>query len=69
MSAAACGTRIATADEHNTHFPGRPVTVRLLAVDHGLMNLVAAPLGGVSMCRGAGGMPGTSGSERTREAR
>ena len=49
---------IATANEHNALFPGRPVTVRLLAIDHGLMNLAAAPLGGVPMCRGAGGMAG-----------
>lgn len=49
---------IATAEEHNSLFPNRRVTVRLLALDHGLMNLVAAPLGGVPMCRGAGGMAG-----------
>ena len=49
---------IATAEEHNSLFPGRPVSVRVLALDHGLMNLVAAPLGGVPMCRGAGGMAG-----------
>lgn len=49
---------LATAEEHNAHFPKRPVTVRLLALDHGLINLVAAPLGGVPMCRGAGGMAG-----------
>jgi MFS superfamily sulfate permease-like transporter len=49
---------IATAEEHNSLFPHRPVSVRLLALDHGLMNLVAAPLGGVPMCRGAGGMAG-----------
>jgi MFS superfamily sulfate permease-like transporter len=49
---------IATANEHNALFPGRPVTVRMLAFDHGLMNLAAAPLGGVPMCRGAGGMAG-----------
>jgi MFS superfamily sulfate permease-like transporter len=49
---------IATAAEHNSLFPHRPVSVRLLALDHGLMNLVAAPLGGVPMCRGAGGMAG-----------
>jgi predicted benzoate:H+ symporter BenE len=53
---------IATAEEHNALFPHRPISVRLLALDHGLMNLVAAPLGGVPMCRGAGGMAGTSGS-------
>jgi MFS superfamily sulfate permease-like transporter len=49
---------LATAEEHNALFPRRPVTVRLLALDHGLMNLVAAPLGGVPMCRGAGGIAG-----------
>lgn len=49
---------LATAEEHNALFPQRPISVRLLAVDHGLMNLLAAPLGGVPMCRGAGGMAG-----------
>jgi MFS superfamily sulfate permease-like transporter len=49
---------IATAEEHNALVPQRRISVRLLAVDHGLMNLVAAPLGGVPMCRGAGGMAG-----------
>jgi len=49
---------IATAAEHNSLFPKRPISVRLLALDHGLMNLIAAPLGGVPMCRGAGGMAG-----------
>ena len=49
---------LATAEEHNALFQRRPVSVRLLAVDHGLMNLIAAPLGGVPMCRGAGGMAG-----------
>lgn len=49
---------IATAEEHNRLFPDRPITVRGLAWDHGLMNLAAAALGGVPMCRGAGGMAG-----------
>jgi MFS superfamily sulfate permease-like transporter len=49
---------IATAEEHNALFPHRRVSVRLLALDHGVMNLIAAPLGGVPMCRGAGGMAG-----------
>lgn len=49
---------IATAEEHNALFPRRPVTARLLAFDHGLMNLLAAALGGVPICRGAGGMAG-----------
>jgi MFS superfamily sulfate permease-like transporter len=49
---------IATASENNTLFPDRAVSVRTLALDHGITNLVAAPLGGVPMCRGAGGMAG-----------
>lgn len=49
---------IATAAEHNSLFPKHSVSVRALALDHGLMNLIAAPLGGVPMCRGAGGMAG-----------
>ncbi len=49
---------IATAEEHHRLFPGRPISVRLLAFDHGLMNLLAAGLGGVPMCRGAGGLAG-----------
>jgi hypothetical protein len=49
---------IATAEEHNRLFPKRPISVRLLAIDHAVINLVAAPLGGVPMCRGAGGMAG-----------
>src|SRR4029453_15682646 len=49
---------IATKEEHNSLFPTRPVSVRLLAADHGLMNLFGAFFGGVPMCRGAGGMAG-----------
>jgi MFS superfamily sulfate permease-like transporter len=49
---------IATAEEHNSLFPNRRISVRVLALDHGLTNLLAAPLGGVPMCRGAGGMAG-----------
>ena len=49
---------IATAEEHNALFPERQVSVRLLALDHGLINVAAAALGGVPMCRGAGGMAG-----------
>jgi len=49
---------LATAEEHNARFPMRPVTVRLLALDHGVTNILAAPLGGVPMCRGAGGIAG-----------
>ena len=49
---------IATAEEHNALFPHRPIGVRRLAFDHAIMNLLAAPIGGVPMCRGAGGMAG-----------
>ena len=49
---------IATKEENNALFPDRPVSVRLLAADHGVMNLLGAALGGVPMCRGAGGMAG-----------
>jgi MFS superfamily sulfate permease-like transporter len=49
---------IATVEENNTLFPDRPITVRTVAVDHGIMNLVGAGLGGVPMCHGAGGMAG-----------
>ena len=49
---------IATKEENNALFPDRPVSVRILAADHGVMNLLGAVLGGVPMCRGAGGMAG-----------
>lgn len=49
---------IATKEEHNSLFPKRPVSVRLLAADHGIMNLLGVLVGGVPMCRGAGGMAG-----------
>jgi hypothetical protein len=49
---------VAAAAENNTRFPARPVTVRAMAIDHGLMNLLGSALGGVPMCHGAGGMAG-----------
>src|SRR5262245_6310253 len=49
---------IATKEENNILFPDRPVSVRLLTADHGVMNLLGAVIGGVPMCRGAGGMAG-----------
>jgi Molybdate transporter of MFS superfamily len=49
---------VATVEENNALFPRRPVTVRAIAIDHGLMNLVSAGLGGVAVCHGAGGMAG-----------
>lgn len=49
---------LATAEEHNRQFPEREVTVRELAFDHAALNTFAAAVGGVPMCRGAGGMAG-----------
>jgi MFS superfamily sulfate permease-like transporter len=49
---------IATVEENNALFPDRPLSVRTVAVDHGIMNLVGATFGGVPMCHGAGGLAG-----------
>ena len=49
---------VATVEENNSLFPDRPITVRAVAIDHGVMNLVGTSLGGVPMCHGAGGMAG-----------
>lgn len=39
-------------------FPDRPATPRKVAISVGLMNLIAAPFGGMPMCHGAGGLAG-----------
>ena len=49
---------VATVDENNHLFPDRPLTVRAVAIDHGIMNLIGTSIGGVPMCHGAGGMAG-----------
>jgi len=49
---------IATVEENNSIFPDRPLTVRTVAIDHGIMNLVGTSLGGIPMCHGAGGLAG-----------
>ena len=49
---------VATVEENNALFPDRPLTVRTVAIDHGIMNLVGTSLGGVPMCHGAGGLAG-----------
>jgi hypothetical protein len=49
---------VATVEENNQLFPDRPISVRGIAIDHGVMNLLAAAIGGVPMCHGAGGMAG-----------
>lgn len=49
---------VSTVEENNALFPDRPLTVRTVAIDHGVMNLVGTSLGGVPMCHGAGGLAG-----------
>jgi len=49
---------IATVSENNHHFPDRKVTAKTISVDHGIMNLISACIGGIPMCHGAGGMAG-----------
>ncbi|MBM4332102.1 MAG: sulfate transporter [Deltaproteobacteria bacterium] len=49
---------IATAEENNELFPDRPVEVKTIAVNHGVMNLFSAAVGGIPLCHGAGGMAG-----------
>jgi hypothetical protein len=49
---------VATVDENNHLFPDRRITVRGVAIDHGVMNLIGTTIGGVPMCHGAGGMAG-----------
>lgn len=49
---------IATVEQNNRLFPGRPVTERRVALSTGLMNFWSAAVGGVPMCHGAGGMAG-----------
>ena len=49
---------LGTVAENNAHFPDRKVTAKTITLDHGLMNLVSAGLGGVPLCHGAGGMAG-----------
>jgi MFS superfamily sulfate permease-like transporter len=49
---------VATVETNNALFPERPTSVKAVAINHGVMNLVGAGLGGVPMCHGAGGMAG-----------
>jgi MFS superfamily sulfate permease-like transporter len=49
---------IGTAEENNELFPDRPAKVKMIAVDHGVMNLFSAAIGGIPLCHGAGGMAG-----------
>jgi MFS superfamily sulfate permease-like transporter len=49
---------VAITEENNRLFPDRRITERKAALSTGVMNLLGAPLGGVPMCHGAGGMAG-----------
>lgn len=49
---------LGTVAENNQLFPDRPVTVRRIALDHGLINTVSFILSGIPVCHGAGGMAG-----------
>jgi MFS superfamily sulfate permease-like transporter len=49
---------VAVKEENNRLFPDRAISERKASISTGLMNLVGAPLGGVPMCHGAGGMAG-----------
>ncbi len=49
---------IAIRAENNELFPDRPVSDRMMAVSQGLLNCLTAPLGGIPLCHGAGGMAG-----------
>ncbi len=49
---------LGTVAEHNELFPHRPVTVKTIGLDHGLINIVSFVMGGIPVCHGAGGMAG-----------
>jgi len=49
---------MATVAENNSHFPERRVTAKTITIDHGVMNLISASIGGIPLCHGAGGMAG-----------
>jgi MFS superfamily sulfate permease-like transporter len=49
---------IGTVAENNQYFPDRKVTAKTISLDHGVMNLISASIGGVPLCHGAGGMAG-----------
>jgi MFS superfamily sulfate permease-like transporter len=49
---------LATVAENNNAFPERKVTAKKISIDHGVMNLISASIGGVPLCHGAGGMAG-----------
>lgn len=49
---------LGTVTENNQLFPDRPVTVKKIALDHGIINIFSFLFGGIPVCHGAGGMAG-----------
>ncbi|OGN91194.1 MAG: sulfate transporter [Chloroflexi bacterium RBG_13_48_17] len=49
---------LGTVAENNELFPDRPITVKKIALDHGLINIVSLLMRGIPVCHGAGGMAG-----------
>ncbi len=49
---------LATRQIARDHFPEAGVTIRKIGVSYSIMNFVSAPLGGVPVCHGSGGMAG-----------
>lgn len=49
---------LGTVAENNELFPDKPLTVKRVALDHGIINAVSFILGGIPVCHGAGGMAG-----------
>lgn len=49
---------LGTVEENNQLFPDRPITVKKVALDHGIINIFSFLFGGIPVCHGAGGMAG-----------
>jgi len=49
---------LGTVAENNELFPDRTLTVKTVALDHGIINAVSFVMGGIPVCHGAGGMAG-----------
>jgi len=49
---------IATSALITEYFPGRAVSEKNLALDHGFMNIISPFFGGMPLCHGAGGLAG-----------
>jgi len=49
---------LGTVAENNELFPDKPLTVKTVALDHGIINAVSFVMSGIPVCHGAGGMAG-----------